>query len=249
MSRMLIRVIDYDQKIFNIIDNGDNFISFNDRRAVKLLDQIERIKISTRRNVEGLPYPADQFSEEALSKELIDSGYKKESTWCPTRRFRNFYLPGITVVDNALSVFQNQDRTREIKEWGLFREIGMQHFRRICDSDSWVIQIQNRHIGRWGDDSSGIPRLVPAVRRNTIDIAIVHCDLMDPKGFNIFQTVLELFEKKIPLIVMVPSMIFDLSIAITAMRMGAESVIGEADLETFNNAILDAPIIINEQVI
>jgi hypothetical protein len=156
---------------------------------------------------------------------------------------RRKYLPGVKPVDNALSVYQNLDRARERNEWEFFEKLGMQNFRHVCDSIEWTNQIQNRHIGRYVDDAAGIPVLVPAVSRNQIDIAIVHCDLSDPGGLAIFTNVLEIFEKIVPVVIVIPSDELDLSTTVTAMRMGAEGITTEDNFTAFEKVILDAPLI------
>jgi hypothetical protein len=240
MSRMLIRVIDHDQKVFNIIDNGGNYKYFTDPRCDDLFNQIEEITDSTKRCIEALPFPDSQFSEDSLSKDLLEKGYIKAHDWCPTRRIRNYYLPGVHIVDNALSVYQNLDRARERNEWCFFNDLGMRNFRRVCDSVYWMEQIRNRHVGRHVEDAAGIPVLMPASRRNQIDIIAIHCDLNNPEGFAVFRYVFNLFEKVVPVIIVVPRNDLDLSITVKAMRMGAEAVVAEADITSFKNAVLDA---------
>jgi hypothetical protein len=72
---------------------------------------------------------------------------------------------------------------------------------------------------------------------------MVHCDLSDPQGFEVFRDVWEIFERKIPIIIIIPKERYEFSSVVAAMRLGAENVVVEDDIPALKDAILDAPII------
>jgi hypothetical protein len=170
-------------------------------------------------------------------------GYQKSNLWLPTRRMRNVYLHGFEVPDNVISVFQKDGPICPNNEDQLFRDIGMHCFKYDCESTDWLEHIMHNHIGSLKDDAAGIPNLVSAPQIYRVDIGIIHCDLSDPKGFEVFRKILEIFERKIPAIIIIPKERYEFSSVVAAMRLGAENVVVEDDIPALKDAIIDAPII------
>jgi len=55
MSKMIIKIVDHDQKVFNMIDYGGDFEFFNDPRCDELMEHCERITSATNRHIEAFP--------------------------------------------------------------------------------------------------------------------------------------------------------------------------------------------------
>jgi hypothetical protein len=243
MSKMIIKIVDHDQKVFNMIDYGEGYEFFSDPRCGELMEHCERITSTTNRHIEASPGAVPPFSEEFLSSDLLLNGYRKSSLWLPTRRMRNVYLSGFEVPDNIINVFQKDSPICPNNEDQLFRDIGMHCFKYNCESPDWAEKIMHQHVGSLKDNAFGIPKLVEAPKIYRVNIGIVHCDLSDPQGFEVFHDVWEIFERKIPIIIIIPKERYEFSSVVAAMRLGAENVVVEDDIPALKDAILDAPII------
>jgi hypothetical protein len=243
MSKMIIKIVDHDQKVFNMIDYGEGYEFFSDPRCDELMEHCERITSTTNRHIEAFPGAVPPFSEEFLSADLLLKGYHKSSLWLPTRRLRNEYLHGFEVPDNVISVFQNDGPICPNNEDQLFKDIGMHCFKYDCESTDWLEQVMHNHIWSLKYDAAGIPDLVAAPQIYRVDIGIIHCDLSYPQGFENFREVWEIFERKIPVIIAIPKERYEFSSVVAAMRLGAENVVVEDDIPALKDAILDAPII------
>jgi hypothetical protein len=243
MSKMIIKIVDHDQKVFNMIDYGGDFEFFNDPRCDELMEHCERITSATNRHIEAFPGTVPPFSEDSLSSDLLFEGYHKSSLWLPTRRMRNVYLRGIEIPDNVINVFQKEGPVCPGNEDQLINDLGMHCFRYDCESPDWLENLMRQHVGSFKDDHHGIPKLVKAPQIYRVDIGMVHCDLSDPQGFEVFRDVWEIFERKIPIIIIIPKERYEFSSVVAAMRLGAENVVVEDDIPALKDAILDAPII------